>query len=303
MTFQEFRDYVQTHFLAQEEQGYQVGVRQVTKNNGRQFWGLFVQKEETGCSPCLYLERFYALYQEGFPLEDLMDVIRDVYRQTKEYMDSQRMLPDFKDPDLDNLFFTLVNYELNKERLREIFHIRIMDLAMTFRLAVDGKEGEFGSMLLPTVWVKEWGIEAEKLVEIAMDNTMEKYPVMIRSLESMVPGIRKVKQIQESSDDAEIPEVEPGMYVLSNNELSYGASTIIYDGVLEQIAEQTGSDLVILPSSVHEVIVLAEEANEEEIESYRRMVSDINHSIVEPGEILSFSIYYYDHNDGRLYRR
>ena len=303
MTFKEFRDYVQTHFLTEEEPGCKVGMKQVTKNNGRRFWGLFIQKEEAGCEPCLYMERFYAKYLEGCPLEEILQEIRSVYSQTREYLESQRILPDFKDPDLDNLIFTLVNYELNKERLREVFHIRFMDLAMAFRLAVDGKEGEFGSMLLPTIWVKEWGIEAEKLVETAMKNTMDKYPVMVRSLESMVPWIRKAEQKREPQDDNEIPEEEPRMYVISNDQLTYGAAAILYDGVLEQMAEQTGSDLVILPSSVHEVIVLAEEADDEAIESYRRMVSDINHSIVEPGEILSFSIYYYDHINGRLYRR
>lgn len=48
------------------------------------------------------------------------------------------------------------------------------------------------------------------------------------------------------------------MYVLTNSEKYWGAVSIIYGGVLEKIAEKIGKDYFVLPSSIHECMIVPE---------------------------------------------
>jgi len=82
------------------------------------------------------------------------------------------------------------------------------------------------------------------------------------------------------------------MYVLTNQQRFLGACCILYDDVLKEIAERLDSDLYILPSSIHEVILMPVTVTES-VPALSQMVCDINQSEVSAEEILSDHIYYY----------
>ena len=71
-----------------------------------------------------------------------------------------------------------------------------------------------------------------------------------------------------------------------------GAVSMLYEDKLYALAQQSGTDLYILPSSTHEVIALP--ASMESPEKLAQMVYDINMSQVALGERLSNQVYYYD---------
>jgi hypothetical protein len=82
------------------------------------------------------------------------------------------------------------------------------------------------------------------------------------------------------------------IYILSNQKQMYGAAALLYSEQIKQLADSLQSDLIILPSSVHELLLLPDDG-ENEYTFYRQMVEDVNTTQVEPEEILSYSLYRY----------
>ena len=94
---------------------------------------------------------------------------------------------------------------------------------------------------------------------------------------------------------------ETGMYVLSNFSRLYGAGVILYDGVLENCAKVLGGSFYILPSSVHEVIIVPDEGQMTK-ENLEAMVREVNATQVEEQELLSDYVYYYSISEGAVQR-
>lgn len=92
----------------------------------------------------------------------------------------------------------------------------------------------------------------------------------------------------DSTKDNESEE----LIVLSNNVSAYGASCMIYGDALKEYAVWKQSDLVILPSSIHEVLLVKYDGSYD-VRWLSRMVSDINISDVAENERLSDSVYIY----------
>ena len=89
------------------------------------------------------------------------------------------------------------------------------------------------------------------------------------------------------------------MYVLSNKFRNYGAAGIAYPNVLEMIGQILKKDYYILPSSVHEVIIVPYS----EIyvcSKLDEMVREINSTQVEEEDVLSNHVYLYDRVSGKL---
>jgi|UPI0004B2FDD9 mRNA-degrading endonuclease toxin of MazEF toxin-antitoxin module len=90
------------------------------------------------------------------------------------------------------------------------------------------------------------------------------------------------------------------MYVLTNIKKIEGAACMLYPGLIREFADRTGSSLFIIPSSVHELLILPVE-DMKETEEIRSMIREINDTQVQPDEILSYSLYCYDREEGRIY--
>lgn len=82
----------------------------------------------------------------------------------------------------------------------------------------------------------------------------------------------------------------------------YGAGCVLYKGILEQAAEQFGSGFYLLPSSVHEVILLpSAEQDDCSTGMLRGMVSEINRSdVIDEKDVLSDDVYYFDMKKNEL---
>ena len=83
------------------------------------------------------------------------------------------------------------------------------------------------------------------------------------------------------------------LYVLTNKSRMFGAACMLYPGVFQQAAREIEGDFFVLPSSVHEVLLLSP-GNVFDREGLRRLVREINETQVEPYEVLSNNVYYYD---------
>ena len=129
-----------------------------------------------------------------------------------------------------------------------------------------------------------WKMPKEKLFKIALENTQNSDKVKFQSMNEVISEMM--------TGNAEEDLASP-MYVLSNKDNQYGATVSLYPNVLKQISKQIGSDYYILPSSVHELLILRKKDCDITEKELRSMVREINQSIVSPEEILGNEVFEY----------
>ena len=99
--------------------------------------------------------------------------------------------------------------------------------------------------------------------------------------------------LSEMIDMEDLPNTDDFMYVLTNKEKLQGASTILYSDVLSTFAEKKNTNLWLIPSSVHEWIIIPDDGNMNR-ETLSEMIKEVNGSQLAPDEVLSDHPYYFD---------
>lgn len=92
------------------------------------------------------------------------------------------------------------------------------------------------------------------------------------------------------NDDAELDDE---MYVLTNEDGYLGASVMFNDGILQKIRNKFGCGYFVLPSSVHEVILVPDNGRKS-ADDLKKIVVEANRCVVEPAEVLSDNVFRYD---------
>ena len=163
-------------------------------------------------------------------------------------------------------------------------HTRFLDLAKIYY--ADCQIGETsGSILIYHTHVKEWKITEDELMAAAEENTPRLYPAKLHPLSSV---------LKTENDTGTVP-----MFVLSNTGNQNGAAAVCYKDVLESFSQKTEDDLVILPSSVHETILLPLQKSNN-MDSLREMVCDINRTVLDRSEFLSDNVYIYSRQNRNI---
>ncbi|MBR1854030.1 MAG: hypothetical protein IJ794_12960 [Lachnospiraceae bacterium] len=265
---------------------YEVKLQEVRKNNGVLLQGLIILSKEKNLSPTIYLNSFWEMYISGTSLERILGMIIEVYEQNipsksvdmSFFREFEKVRP--------KICYKLVNTRRNRALLEQVPHVELLDLSLCFYYAyADQALGE-GIILIRNDHMGMWNCTTEMLMREAVDNTPRLYP-------------KKLFQMGEIMREYTGEQFEVPMKVLTNSVKCNGATSIVYPGVLKEIAEQIGENLYILPSSIHEVILLpAGECNDED--KLKEMIHEVNRACVEPEEVLSDSLYFYDYQKNRL---
>lgn len=283
-----------------KEGGYHAEIHQVVKNNGIVLDGLIIRREGEMISPNIYLNSYFESYQMGKPLTVIME---EIIYQYNLFKDEQNIrLADIWDfaAIKQDIVLRLVNYDRNRELLKTCPHKRYLDLAITFRMVLDWDCMGIGSSIVTTDVFDHWGVSLEDLYKLALENTMRAFPWRMDSLATVIMECmkrqlpeEKLVEVREDFKLLENTENEVSMYVLSNENGMNGATCILYDAVLKNFAKAQGCNIYILPSSIHEVLLVPENV-ETDAATLEEMVSDANHSAVGLIDLLSDHVYYYD---------
>lgn len=262
-----------------------VELRQITKNNGIILEGLCILEKGSYVSPTIYLEDFYREYKDGVSLKEIAGRIYDIYeKRCRNIPFSLEYFLDFEKIK-ENIFCKLVNREMNQELLRDVPSVSFLDLSVVFICAVKNEEFGNGSVLIREEHRKHWKVSKELLYEYARENTFRLRPFELKSMEELIEDL---VEPEERKLLKEIP-----MYVLSNRDRVFGAAGILYDRILSSAGARLEEDFYVLPSSVHEVILVPGHVAGSEKELHT-MVHEVNHTQVEPEEVLSENVYHYD---------
>lgn len=297
MKYENFVDTMRKKVENLSENGTQVIIMEVCKNNGVKKKGLMIKAKDCNMAPTVYLEEFYLEYKRGKTLEEIAEEIVGVYRNNDTFQGFH--IEDFKELKKmgSQLVFRVINYEKNAKMLKDSPYISFLDLAIVpyVSLPVDGNN--YGSILVKNEHLDLWGINAETAMKIAAENTPKLLQPQICKMEDTIRQLIAAGGEEREEYEIFLEEMEGNqnkvpMYVLTNPKNLYGAACMVYDGVLEMFAEEMGEDIFILPSSIHEVILIPASKALSSIE-LRTMVQEINMTQIPTEEILSDHVYKY----------
>lgn len=269
-----------------------VKLNEVTKNNGVVLQGLSVGRLGRNVSATIYLDSFYEMYKQDVSLSEIARRIASCQSQAPGTSVDMEFFSDF-DRVKERIAYRLVNAERNKELLEKIPHIRFLDLAVCFYYAFSHETLGKGIITVYNNHVQLWHTSAKELLKLAGENTPKLFSAQYRSLLDILGEMKDGGLCPQMQEDIHGMLQAPPMKVLSNHDRVQGAACILYPGLLQKICEKEGANFYILPSSVHEVILLADHGGEEP-GKLREMVREVNGELVEPEEVLSDSVYYYD---------
>lgn len=246
----------------------------VTKNNGTRRTGILFKQTDSNLAPTIYLEEFYQKYLQGQQVPDLADSICNIYQEirVKKTCNCQNLF-DFENVK-EHIVYKLIRRDANEELLKQIPYEPFLDLAVVYYIQIDNTRFGSAAIQIRNEHLRYWRVEKEEIQRLAEKNTPRIYPVQIQQIVRF-------------------------MYVATNQQCSLGAAVMRYPNLWEKVRGMIGEDFYILPSSIHEVILVPESFGMEP-ERMAEMVKEINQIGVAPEEVLSDSVYYSDGEEIRI---
>lgn len=263
------------------------------RNNGVHGKSLSIDNGFCSSSPEIPLDKFYRDYIGGQHLLAVCQAIAAYYEECRSYND----LKDYKQVE-PMLCHGLINTEKNKAMLENTPHVRFLDLSIIFYIPVRVLKDRMDRIVISKSMMEDWGItdHPEDLYKAACKNTGNLFPGRVISAEE----IQREAVLNRDEIDPDIlkevlslyavPDARP-LYAATNDKYLYGAAVILYDKLLKSFADEIKDDLVILPSSVHEcMLVPLSCAN---LAQLKEMVVSMNRKMDEE-DVLSDNIYLYN---------
>jgi hypothetical protein len=291
-------------YLPDEYKDATVEVVQQKKLN-EQYSGLFVRRENQEVTPTINLDQLYEAYDEGFmSIGEALKKAAELVQTEPEGMDLKaRKVLDY-DKVKDKLFIRVSNADTNRDTLENAPHMIQEDLAVTYHVVVNIGESDIASMMVTNQLLEKYGITQEQLHADAMKSSPVLFPAKVESMSDvmkrmMMADMQSSGMSQEEMDAIlqDVPMIdESPMTVVTNDRTVNGAAVIFYPDQMDRIAEKLEGDFFILPSSVHECLVIPDNG-EFDFKELCNMVKEVNETQVKPSERLSDDVYHYDSKD------
>lgn len=287
MDFNEFTDYVMSNiknYLPQEYSSADIRMDQVDKTNER-YNGLTLRLENSVASPVLNMDKFYEQYQEVESLDNVLANMSTILQTEIPPVIDMDKLKDYEQA-RDILFVRLSSAVGNESILKTSPHQMVADLVMTYHLHIPGGEEGFMSARITNEMLKEYGITQEQLHQDALANTGRIFEPKTMSFMEIMTGV---------------PEENPNMMIVTNTSGMLGAGALFCEDMLDKVADQMQGDYFVLPSSIHELIIVPDNGDFARPD-LEKMVHEANEAVVDVPDRLSDSVYHYDHKD-RVFER
>lgn len=293
MEYKEFVEYIKMNAGYIAGEGGNITINHVIKNNGCEMDGLVIMEKGKDIAPTIYLDSFYELYTNGENIKNIIRQIEVIYEQNKNNVTFDVNILKHFDTIKDKIVYKVVNYRSNEKLLEQVPHKRILDLAVVFYCLLDNEYGRSATALIYNNNLRNWNVTIDDVYKAALKNT----PDLLHSKISSMAALFEKCGVNVDGEEVDLKDYVPSdMYVLTNESKLNGAACILYENVLYDFAQKLGADLYILPSSVHEVILLPKLSMFEKDELVN-MVKEVNTEGVAADEVLSDHVYEYNRTE------
>jgi len=293
-----FREQIKSYLPAEFKEA-EVQTINVKKNNDVEKEGVSMNYSPE-ISVVFYPEDLYIPYQYGIPFEEIMQ------KAARGFLDSiiseeQVSATNFGyDAIKDKLLVAVCNAEKNTELLQYIPHEIRENFALIYKVFMGIDDDGDGFITVNNNLMEIWGIDREELQKQAWENMHKRLPYNLRTIETVLNKHatnneidekyrEKLRQLAKRSD----------LYVLTNEANVFGASYMFDYELLDKIARKLGGDFMVIPSSVHEVLVKKVEADTS-VDMVKGIIWKVNREELRPEEFLSDELYVFDSIEKKL---
>ena len=270
---------------------------EVAKMNDQKLHGLTFRPKESDAAPTLYIDDLYERHQNG---EDLGFLLIDLANRYEEARNAP-VPPDIDiswEKVMDNLSFRLLEKRRNTDFLANMPYADVGNgLALIVDINMPGDRNGDWRIAVNHGVMEALGVDKETLFFKAMDDVLVNDPPVLSDMAQALFSPEKDNLLDRS--DPIDPSDLGGMYVLTTESGNLGASALFYPDVQEKAAELMGSGYYVLPSSVHECILVPDTAGHNE-KDLCAMVKEANRTVVEPKDVLSDNVYHFDKDSRQL---
>ena len=290
MEINEFAEQVLSAVREKADGDFSVWTTSIHKNNDTSFVGITTSGTENKAQSIVYLDGYYNMFiHSQISLKEVSDIVYDVIMKHMNYV------PAIKIVDLMNwnlmkskICVKLINAQQNVNLLADMPHRFFLDFAVVYYIKISETEEDLETIDIKNKYLNMWDISEEELYRTGIKNMETSNQIFFKNMKEILP-----LWLQKKSEPP-FP-----MYVLTNDSRHYGASVLLLKNELQKISQCLGN-LIILPSSLHELIILPENQYTEDCEACAEMVRDVNASVVLPEDYLSNHVYTYNSSTQEL---
>ncbi len=263
--------------------GIKIEEKTVTKAQFGQLTGLIFKAEDNNCAPTYYMEDIYGMYLEGMSLDELaLGIVKSACTMVTNP-------PELADEDSGfiedpaNLRIRILNKSRNSTYLERI---PSLDVGCGLVLTAEMRSGEYSAAVTADL-MEMLGLTKEELFERAMENSAASDKATLYEISDVLAnGTGQCSNMLDPREVVFNGPITPGsLYVLSNNRQFQGATVLFYPGMLDRLYSIMGGDFYILPSSVHEVLLLP--LSEEDADKLTGIIRSANREVVSDADFLS----------------
>ena len=243
---------------------------------------------DSNTSVMLYCNDLYSIYQRSGNMTDVLTrvsgMIIHAFRNKPKYACVEELT---KDPE-KKIIFQLIQTKRNRELLKDIPHRNFLDLSIIYRIVANSTDDGINTVIITNRIAQRLAMTEEQLYQCAFRNTREILPPEIATIASIHLG---------KEAEMGIPEHD-ALWMIGNRCGLFGAAMVLYPDILATVAKRIGSDLYLLPSSIHEFITCT--TDDRDADELRNAVRDINEDEVAVKDQLSDQIYRYSRETGEI---
>lgn len=244
-------------------------VKAVEKANGVILTGIVVHVDGSNVCPTIYIDE---MVEDGLTVEEIAEKVKKVSEESALPSADVDMITKWAFAK-DHLRARLYNKATSAEVYTSAEKYGFSDLIIVPYLDIDDVFKD-GAVKVTSQLVDNWEVSVDEVIAVAEENSRQE--VKVQTMAEIMAEMMGFEMPTE--DDA------PQMHVVTNTRKTCGAYSII--PMLEYFKEKFPNGFAVLPSSVHEVIVV--DSDDPSLDS---MVQDVNSTQVRLEEQLSDHAY------------
>lgn len=248
--------------------GYQAESQTVTKNNAV-LNGIIIRAEGSNVAPCIYIDDYLKQYKDmnNEIIGSITNKIIEAYEANKmDSFDGRTILaPEYMYANA----YVNVQQKSTEDLVKQstIFEGIEQYIYLKVNMEINNTHQKGGIKLSPEHLTAVPDLNVDELWKHAKENTFEESEYYYMGL---MPGM--------------------GFDIFSNHEKWKGAAAMLHPDLYKELNK--GNEFVVIPSSIHEVIVMAiNKIDKDRISELSKIVKEVNACAVKPEEWLSNNAY------------
>lgn len=296
MKYSEFKDSIMVGVKARLGEQYKVSIANIEKNNGVAFLAITISNEKSNVTPCIYLDTYYDAYKtENKTIDEIVEEIISIYKfHPEDFQVDVQFLHNFEEVK-DKLRGRFINTKKNKKLLKEVPHREFLDLSLIYSIDYLLESKTMGSIRVKNEMLSIWNVTEEELYQNVIKNMEREDEGIFMSISDMLRELSGEEDFVKEG----IEEI-PMIYVVSNKRKINGAVQILNKKIRKKAMDLFEKDFMIIPSSVHELLLVSALEEPQDIEQLVNMIRDVNNTQLVQEEILSYHVYRYNRQIGTI---